>query len=91
MPSIPVCRAIKKRCDVSFVGCFVSLFSTTNFDGFLKTIPAHGCFADESIVEVSGHAFFGFLTPRTGFRGVILGDIDVHGSDLSRNGWIEVQ
>lgn len=55
-----------------------------NFDCFLKATPAHGCFANESVIEISDHTLFRFLAPGASFWSVMLGDIDVHGSDLSR-------
>lgn len=64
------------------------LFTTLNLDGFLQAIPAHGGLANEGIVEISGIALFGFLAPRTRFRGVMLREIYIHRSDLSRNGEI---
>jgi len=46
---------------------WIGLFTTLNLDGFLQTTPAHGRFANKSIIEIGGNALFGFLTPRTGF------------------------
>jgi hypothetical protein len=63
---------------------WMGLFTAAHFDCFLQTTPAHGGFANKGIVEIYGYTLFGFLTPRTRFRGVILREIYVHSSDLSR-------
>ncbi len=41
--------------------------SALNFDCLLKTIPAHGGFADKSVIEISGDALFRFLAPGASF------------------------
>lgn len=63
-------------------------FTTADFGRFLKTTPAHGSFTNQGIIKISSNTFFGFLTPGTRFRGMILREIHVHCSDLSRIGVI---